>query len=316
MSAPPPALQAFARERREALDAAVDRFSALGRETFVAGAGRAFAVAYAQLPAFSEWAYSWIASYLFSYQVMYSVAKAGAATLTGGDAIKPAVREATIATVAQEFDARVLVPAGLAADVETAQADARTVVRDEMERFLERERQAWESFAAQSCPLPPNASAARRLLITGALIPGDSEAARAQAPIDGEIARIFGIRALRPFAVRMAIPTLATFGIGGASGFGAGLVLGAGMAWTMDYVVNSTDAMLNRSKLDVLLVSRMQAEEARVTAEVAAALRTGIDSGTADYRATLNALAFLSASNREAGRESPIVAPPRPGLPR
>jgi hypothetical protein len=301
-------IETFVRERHDALDAAVVRISALGRETFAAGVARGFASAYGQLPAFTDWAYSWIASYVFSYQVMHAVTQAGAGTLLTGDATMPAVREATIATVAQEFNARVLAPSGLELDVETAQADARAVVRDELERFFRREREAWDRFAAQSCPLPPvDARAARHVAVAGGFIPPDTEPPSAQAPIDGEIARMFGLRALRPFGVRVMIPGLAALGIGGSSGFGAGLALGAGVAWTLDYVVNSTDAVLNRSKLDLLLVARMQAEESRLAAAVSAQLRAGLESGTADYRSVLVALASSAMPLHKADRESLIM---------
>ncbi len=308
LSAPTANVEAFVRERRDALDGAVARVSALGRETFAAGAARGFASAYGQLPVFADWAYSWIASYVFSYQIMYSVAKTGAGTLSSRDTLVPAVREATIATVAQEFNARVLVPSHIEEEVETAQEDARAVVRDELARFFQREREAWDRFASQSCPLPPvNAQPIRRIAIAGAFIPSDSDAPSAQTPIDSEVAKIFGFRALRPFGVRVAIPTLAAFGIGGSSGFGVGLVLGAGVAWTLDFVINSTDAALNRSKLDQLLVQRVQAEEARLAAEVAALLRAGLESGTADYRSMLATLAAPPAPARKTARESPIL---------
>jgi hypothetical protein len=116
--------------------------------------------------------------------------------------------------------------------------------------------------------------------------------------------------------VRVAIPTLAAFGIGGMSGFGAGLVVSAGVVWSLDYVVNSFDETMNRSNFELLLVAQVRAEEQRLAAVAGGILRGGLDAGTASYRGGLDLLAtnqgMTGRRPNESPRESPIVLPKSP----
>jgi hypothetical protein len=312
ISAPPARIEAFANERYRALDGAVVRIETLARETFAAGMSAPFANAYGQLPGFADWTYSWIGNYIFSYQILYAASRAaGAGAITGGS-IAPAAKKAVAAAVTGEFEARVLMPARVAQHIEIALADARALVYDEIERAFQRERAAWEEFAADSCPLGAPAPAAQQIAIGGVLIPSDRDPPTAQVDLNGDVAKIFTVRALRPFVVRVSIPTLAALGIGGASGVGAGLVIGAGVVWSLDYVANTIDAEMNRSKLELLLVSQLRAEELRLAAEAGGLLRAGLDAGTAGYRDGLAALANVSSVARRSAHESPILAPTLP----
>jgi hypothetical protein len=307
-------LEAFAHERRSALDGALARVEALGREAFAAGMSAPFASAYGHLPAFAEWAYSWIGNYIFSYQVMFAAGRAGGTSVLTGGPLVPAAKEAVTAAVAREFDARVLAPARLHQSIETSLVDARTLVREELERFFRSERAAWERLAAASCRPAGEAAgdATRRVAVAGSFIPVDREPVAEQVTVSDEVTGVFAVRAVRPFGVRLAIPTLAALGIGGASGFGAGLALSAGLVWSLDYVINSIDATMNRTRLELLLVSQVRAEELRLTTTMGRMLRAGLDAGTAGYRDGLVALASISGIARGTGRESPIVSPTGP----
>jgi len=63
------------------------------------------------------------------------------------------------------------------------------------------------------------------------------------------------------------------------SGFGAGLVVSAGVVWSLDYVVNSFDETMNRSNFELLLVAQVRAEEQRLAAVAGGILRGGLDAG-------------------------------------
>ena len=316
VSAPAARVAEFAHERRVALDAALIRIDELGRRTFAAGVSAPFANAYVRLPGFSEWAYSWIGNYIFSYQILFEASRAGGARLFSGDGFVSEVKQAVSSAVAREFDARVLLPARIERHVETALADARALIYDELERHFQRERAAWEAFAGDSCRPAAGGGATQRLVVAGAFIPPDIEPPTVEAGVNGEVSKVFAIRALRPFGVRVAIPTLAAFGIGGMSGFGAGLVVSAGVVWSLDYVVNSFDETMNRSNFELLLVAQVRAEEQRLAAVAGGILRGGLDAGTASYRGGLDLLAtnqgMTGRRPNESPRESPIVLPKSP----
>ena len=309
VSAPADRVEIFAQERLQSLNKELARIETLGRDTFAASMVAPFAGVHGQLPEFAGWAYSWIGNYIFSYQVMYAAGKAGSASMLSGAAPITAAKEAVAATVGQEFDARVLVPARLREHLETALADARGLVYEELERFFRAERSAWLDFAAESCRASSPARNAQRVAVNGAYLPTSPTETVDTVALDHNVTRVFAVRALRPFGVRIAIPTLAAFGIGGTGGLGAGLVLSAGLVWSLDYAVNAIDSSMNRSKLELMLVARMQSEERRLAEEAGGELRAGLEAGNAGYRDGLVALAASPAIARRVNRESPILAP-------
>jgi hypothetical protein len=309
LSAPAERLGAFAQERRRALDAAVIRIGDLGRQTFAAGMSEPFARAYLRLPEFSEWAYSWMGNYIFSYQLLFGASRAGSAGLFNGDAFVSEVKEAVGGAVAREFDTRVLVPARIERHVEIALADARALIYDELARYFLRERAAWEEFIADACRPAANGDATLRLAVAGAFIPPDRDPLMVEAGANDEVSKVFAIRALRPFGVRVAIPTLAAFGIGGMSGFGTGLVLSAGIVWSLDYLVNGIDTTINRSKFELLVAAQVHAEELRLADEAGNILRLGLEAGTSGYRDGLELLATNPGMTRRTRNESPPESP-------
>jgi hypothetical protein len=306
INAPAARVQAFAEERRQALDAALMRIDDLARQSFAAGLSESFGRAYVLLPGFSDWAYSWIANYVFSYQIMFAASRAGSAGLFTGDFVSE-VKDAVGGAVGREFDARVLIPARIERDLEAALADARALVYDELERYFQRERAAWEEFASNTCPPAESGNATHRLVVAGLFVPPVHEPPTVEAGVKGDVAGVFAIRALRPFGVRVAIPTLAALGLGGMSGFGAGLVLSAGLVWSLDYFVNVADAAVNRPKFELALVSQVRAEELRLATEAGALLRGGLDAGTASYRDGLDRLATIPGTTRRTRSESTIM---------
>lgn len=260
-----------------------------GRMMADAAAAR-LAEARERVPAFGEWAYGWVQSYVTSYRVLGRLLHGLAVSAQAGpdDALAQRLLEEVSQPMREAFGQRVLPPGlveGLATDMRHTAA-----VLD----------QAWQAAlgraAAELAAAPPaSATAAVRLDLATAghsLLPGLAMAPQGVtafgvgAPADASAAVL---RAVRPMAARAGAAVLRAseagsivaaagalgYALGGISGVVVGAVTGMGVSWTLDWGLSRVDSALHRSGFEAEALAALDqaerdlAEDARALAATA-----------------------------------------------
>ncbi len=249
------------------------------------------------VPAFGDWAYGWVQSYVTSYRILAGAVTGLAQSATERDAAPGArLAEEMAAPMRAAFRARVLDPAladgGIAADLAHVGAalDA-----------------AWSAALAASATrlaaLPPAAAQATHRLDLAAAARPIAPALAATAPDDPlaliaeegtEPGTVF-VRSMRPVAARLGAIALRAseagslvaaggafgFALGGLPGGAVGIAGGVGSSWAIDWLINRLDASLNRAAFEARALEAIARAEHRLATEpaavAAAALAARID---------------------------------------
>lgn len=283
VAVPADGLRRFLTQRAEALDVARKRIGRIGQATLRAEIGESFANLRQNVPPFVAWTYGWTTSYVFSYELIWAGARAGAASVWNGEAPGPAMQHSIDEAVSAAFRRRVLDPSEFEKGVAEGVAAATLLMSREWEMFLKAEEEAWRKFAATGCAVPANgAKAAQGVSL-------DAKAAGFASPgglalDETQFGDVFARRALRPLGTRAVVLGLRVFEIGsiaaipaalgivGVSGVAAGFAAALTTAWTIDYVINATDAALNRVAFEEALLERLAEAERRVGERIETAL--------------------------------------------
>ena len=260
-----------------------------------------------RLPAYADWVYGWIDSYIAAYRVLGGFAREQLET-RGAD---PAgTLNAKMQAVAKErFEALVLAPVLQEEALDAASRRLHGLLDHTWRQSLARDEAAWEAFLtgepsrsarpapAASSPAPPHACDAASLAAVDEsgrrFFPGPD---RITTP---EQSDLLALRFGRPFAARGAILAVRLgMGFGGAA-FPAGplaligqvnpgvvtaVIATTAVLWCGDYLINYIDGALNRATFEAELVDRLSRTQASERAYLARQLAVMI---TTAYASTL-----------------------------
>ncbi len=279
-----------------ALSEEAARLEGMAHRLLAEAAAMRLATAREAVPAFGDWAYGWVQSYMTAYRVLGLAARSLAEGVAEADAqnLPDRIAQGMAGPVREEFRNRVLAPAippeALAAD----RAHVAALVSAEW-------RRAVDGVARQAAALPrvaliaPGAVAVPRLDLAAAARPlADWQQAgldpMALVVEEGADTSTVFLRSMRPMAARLGavvlrvseagslIATGGAFGyaLGGTPGVALGLAGGVGLSWGLDWVLNRVDSALNREAFEAQALEAIDRAEARLAAEgrraVAAAL--------------------------------------------
>jgi len=250
------------------------------------------------VPAFGDWAYGWVQSYMTAYRVLGLAARGLAEGVVEADAasLPDRIAQGMATPVREAFRTRVLAPAIPPAALAQDRAHVRDVIGAEW-------RLAVAGVAQQAQALPrvsliaPGAVAVPRVDLWAAARPlADWQAADADPMAlvveeGAETGTVF-LRSMRPMAARLGavalrvseagsiVATSGAFGyaLGGSPGVALGMVGGVGLSWGLDYVLNRVDSALHREAFEAQALEAIDRAEQRLPAQgriaVAAALAT------------------------------------------
>jgi hypothetical protein len=249
------------------------------------------------VPAFGDWAYGWVQSYVTSYRILAGAVTGLAQSAAERDAAPGArLAEEMAAPMRAAFRGRVLDPA-LADGVIAADLAHVGAVLDA----------AWSAAlaasAARLAALPPAAGRPTHALHLAAASRPIAPDLAATAPADPlaliaeegtEPGTVF-VRSMRPLAARLGAVALRAseagslvaaggafgFALGGVPGSAVGIAGGIGTSWAIDWLINRLDASLNRATLEARALEAIARAEHRLATEpalaAAAALATRIE---------------------------------------
>lgn len=275
---PAPALAEFVRAESGRITADRAHVEQIVRRLLGTGVSLAFGEARERVPAYGDWAYGWVESYVTSYELVLRSLVAG--MQAGAAPWDPTVRDAVV-TEAQRFvfgrfDQIVIRPSQLPQRLQSEWESATHLAETEWQRARGRVRAAAERFLATHCggPAPGAPPAAAD---GGAPAPAEEPILHAAdgSPIAaiGPIGAIYRLdhagsaetiflRSTRPFGARLAIMAArlteagsaiaasSIFGIGGLSGPITGFVGAIATVWTIDWAINRGDELLNRAAME------------------------------------------------------------------
>ncbi|MGK7866925.1 hypothetical protein [Falsiroseomonas sp. E2-1-a20] len=271
---------------------------ALSARLLADAAAMRLAAAREAVPAFGDWAYDWVQSYMTAYRVLglaarglaEGVAEADAATLPDRIALAMAI------PVREAFRQRVLDPA--------IPAEALAADRLHVASLVEAEwRQAVAALAREAALFPravtiaPGAVAAARVDFAAAGRPlapwlaaaGPADPMALLAEEGAEGGTVF-LRAMRPMAARLGalalrvseagslVATGGAFGyaLAGSPGVALGLAGGVGLSWGVDWAFNRVDSALNRQAFEAQALAAIDRAEHRLAAQGAAAVAAAL----------------------------------------
>lgn len=277
---PPEALAEFVRTESGRIAADRAHVEQTVRRLLGTGVSLAFGEARERVPAYGDWAYGWVESYVTSYELLLRSLFAG--VQAGVVPWDPAVRDAVV-TEAQRFvfgrfDQIVIRPAQLPDRLQSEWEAATQLAETEWQRARRRVRAAADRFLAAHC----GGSDARRPAMADRAAPdsADDPAAPVLHAADGSPVAAIGpigaiyrldhagsaetifLRSTRPFGARLAIMAArlteagsalaagSIFGIGGLSGPITGFVGAIATVWTIDWAINRGDELLNRAGME------------------------------------------------------------------
>ncbi|MGG5886846.1 hypothetical protein ACLF3G_06865 [Falsiroseomonas sp. HC035] len=280
------------------LEETAARLRALSARLLADAAAMRLATAREAVPAFGDWAYDWVQSYMTAYRVLglaarglaEGVAEADAATLPDRIALAMAI------PVREAFRQRVLDPA--------IPAEALAADRLHVAVLVDAEwRQAVAAMARDAALLPravtiaPGAVAAMRVDFAAATRPiapwlaeaGPADPMALLAEEGADSGMVF-LRAMRPMAARLGalalrvseagslVATGGAFGyaLAGSPGVALGLAGGVGLSWGVDWAFNRVDSALNRQAFEAQALDAIDRAEHRLAAQGAAAVAAAL----------------------------------------
>lgn len=268
---PTSALSTFLAQRSIELAAEEKRLAAGTADQIRAENGVVLNRMLARVPAYADWVYGWVESYVAAFRVIGRGVQAWSRSSPGSPQaeLMAALSQAMSEVGSAEFERRVIAPAKPASSFETAGRRAGTALASEWQRVLARDRVRWLDL------LGAHASTARRAewptgsvaacspeLVTGEAHAFDPDAMASKAAAAQQ--ELFALRVTRPFATRLgaiaarlvvgglSATGVSVAGIGGATtagGVALSFAATSGVVWSIDYGLNWLDAKLHRDLL-------------------------------------------------------------------
>lgn len=281
------------------------RLEAMAFRLMADAAAMRMAPAREAVPAFGDWAYGWVQSYMTAYRVLGMAARKLAEGVVEADAatLPDRIAQGMAGPVRDAFRNRVLEPAIPPGALAEDRAHLRQVIGAEW-------RLAVMDVARQAAALPrvsliaPGAVAVPRVdLLAAARMLADWETPESDpmrlVAEDGTDAGGIFVRSLRPMAARLGavvlrvseagsvIATTGAFGyaLGGAPGVAMGVTGGIGLSWGIDWALNRVDAALNRDAFEAQALDAIALAETRLAAEGRDAVAQGLAARRAELRA-------------------------------
>ncbi|HEV7457039.1 MAG TPA: hypothetical protein VGN96_09700 [Roseococcus sp.] len=258
-----------------------ERLAAMAGRLMADAAAARLAEARERVPAFGDWAYGWVQSYVTSYQVLGRMLRGLVAPTPEADQAGWAERlvEEVSQPMREAFGARVLPPDladGLLADLRHAAG----VLDLAWQAALRREA---AMLAALEAAAAPGAPVAARLDLRAAgqsLVPDLAVPPAAVGALHPGDAGVTLLRTIRPMAARVGAAVLRAseagsivaaagalgFAMGGASGVALGAAAGMGASWTLDWGLSRLDSALHRGEFEAQALRVLEAAEQGIAA--------------------------------------------------
>ena len=279
-------LEASLREEMARLEATALRLLADAAATRLAAARE-------RVPAFGDWAYDWVQSYVTAYRVLLMAAKGLVVGVAegGAESLTDRITEAMALPVRDAFRHRVLDPA---LPPEVMEADLRragAVVAEAWRTALDAAAAQAEAWPPAALPHPTRDVAA--LDLAAAAMPFDAELAALPVPDavaliveEGADAGSVFLRSMRPMAARLGavavrvseagsiVATGGAFGyaLAGVPGVAVGAAGGIGLSWGIDWLFNRVDAAFNRRAFEAQALAAIGRAEHRLAMQGAQAI--------------------------------------------
>lgn len=232
-------------------------------------------------PAYASWAYGWVQSYVTSYQIIGRGFAGGFQHLTSGQpgsTIDAVTAEAT-GVVREHFRDLVVQPEKTQKALDTEWTRVAEFLDQEFVRIERRQEEALlvlrsQSSPAAEAPRPSGVPAQNRSNLTAETPDIDTVLVRSARPMAARA----GILILRLTEVGSVAAIVGSLGIsfGPLTGIAVGVV-GLGLVWGIDYLINSIDAALHRDELESHALAFVDALEAETRQRLGTAFRTEID---------------------------------------
>ncbi|MEO3471874.1 hypothetical protein AAFN86_08415 [Roseomonas sp. CAU 1739] len=278
---------------RSAVARSVEDSGALMRRVAADAAAARFALAREKVPAFSDWAFDWVQSYINSFRMLGAMLRGVADSAAGGDLVEgDALVQRMAGPMRQAFHQRVLAPSGLAEGLAADAAHAASLLELFWARGLaDAVRPIIEARAAPPGPAAPRldlAVAVRGLAAELAPLGGSATGGGGAEP-GSDPTSVF-VHSMRPMAARLSAVALRAseagsllaaggavgFAVGGAPGLVLGTAGGVGLYWTIDWGLNRVDAALNRSDFEAKALQAIDRAEAASIQALEAAARAAL----------------------------------------
>lgn len=265
--------------QRAVLAAERERMHRLADEAVSTATRIEFGAMRLRAPGYASWAYGWVQSYVTSYQIIgrgFAGAYRHLTTGGSGSTLDAITAEAT-GVVREHFRDLVVQPERTQRSLDAEWSRVAALLDDEFARI---DRQQTEFLVAlMGRPLPAEASRPSR-------VPDIAGSLAADAP---DIDTIL-VRSARPMAARAGILILRLTEVGSVAALVGSLgisfgpltglavgVIGLGLVWGIDYIINGIDAALHRDELESHAVAFVDALEAETRHRLGEAFRAEID---------------------------------------
>ncbi len=299
-AASPPVQEAQAAADDRDLLARQRAFLAAERERMHQLAGEAVSTATAiefgamrmRAPGYASWAYGWVQSYVTSYQIIGRGFAGGFQHLTSGQpgSTIDAMTAEVSGVVREHFREQVVQPGRTQKALDAEWSRVAELLDQEFARVARRQD---EALAALRVPSPPAAGLPR----SSSVPTQDRGSLAAETP---DIDTIL-VRSARPMAARAGILVLRLTEVGSVAAIVGSLgisfgpltglavgVIGIGLVWGIDYVINSIDAALHRDALESHALAFVDALEAETRQRLTTAFRAEIDTRFAALEAAMS----------------------------
>ncbi|MGE0725683.1 MAG: hypothetical protein AB7O45_14990 [Alphaproteobacteria bacterium] len=238
-----------------------------------------------RLPAYTDWVYGWLESYVATYMVAERAAELwlGMARDRPAMPLRDAVNEGLNEIVTARFDSLVLRPSAIDQALDGAVARTGTTIAAEWRRVVERDRRAFDELVVRHATAARPAVAGDAVCTISPDLPGlNGHQAAGSDRLQPDQSDLFALRFARPYAARVVIITSRVLSGGGllasAGAFGLGLgggpvaatITATAMIWSLDYMVNRIDAASHRGEFEERLVKAI----AEAEHDIAGDLRT------------------------------------------
>jgi hypothetical protein len=266
------------------------RLEATAQRLLADAAAMRLAPARERVPAFGDWAYDWVQSYVTAYRVLLMAAKGLVVSVAegGAESLTDRITEAMASPVRDAFRDRVLDPALPPAVVAADLRHAGAVVEEAWRAAL-----AAAAARAEAWPPARGAVAAEVLDLGAAGRPFDAELAALVPPDpvaliveEGADAGMVFMRSMRPMAARLGavavrvseagsiVATGGAFGyaLAGVPGVAVGAAGGIGLSWGIDWLFNRVDAAFNRRAFEAQALAAIDRAEQRLAMQGAQAI--------------------------------------------